>query len=120
MNYCKDCKFYVPAGGVFLYGAGAGWPHSCRKSYPEPFVRSMITGEILDNWTDPNNNRQNEEGCGIEGRWFELKPIPIQTPENTEKMAADISAENISAKVMLNNVVEKAITPKRKWWDIFS
>lgn len=91
MKYCKDCRFYGEAGAVSFFGAGFAWSEICRSPGPKPWPRSFISGEIIQVWRDPLEQRNDETTCGMDGKWFQLKPIQsdkIQSIAETQSTIA--------------------------------
>lgn len=116
MKYCKDCRFYCEAGAVSFFGAGFAWPEICRSPGLQPWPRSFISGEIIQGWGNPLEQRNDESACGMEGKWFQLKPIE---PDKIQSIA-----EVPSTIVMLDKPIYPAgygiVYPKKTpWWKLW-
>ena len=68
MKFCKDCKYYFPAYPIDPS------PHRCK--HPELCKIDVVTGGIISQ--DARLMRIGLNGCGVEGKKFELKPVEIK------------------------------------------
>jgi len=78
-KFCKDCKHYTfVKGGGSAFGIGFGDYSQCDFQ-PGPPLYDPVTGKRIHTvWWDIKEVRQDPTQCGLEGRWFELKQVPLK------------------------------------------
>lgn len=91
MKYCKDCKFYRSAGGIW----GITWPEACQHHGLKPWVPNLITGNIEYGNENPEIRRKDEFECGMDAKWFEelgkvmLNKLTIPSPYEMVEVAVE-------------------------------
>lgn len=110
MNYCKDCKFFRPAAGF----SNIYVDQSCLCPGPQPWVRELVSGEIIQYAGTPAEVRKDGEACGFDGIWFQPKPT-ICKPEEVEQ-TVEIQAVPANSLVEICKFPYLDKTPRWKIW----
>ncbi len=69
-KFCKDCKHFVDAGAISIFGVGMSWSESCHQ----PPERDLIHGRKIS--VCPREMRSASGACGAEALLWEQKPQP--------------------------------------------